>query len=187
MHTFILKIWILNNNISYWILELIFARNGVLDISPYCVVLLAHDETIRNSNIKSANATICLTTDINKVYSRPTALALHSSFPNPLQKKSNRNRKYFITADDLPSGSSSATIKALMGNISYPSEIIVKKMSPNMTRVAQPFNMIQLMNEPNITFSIAVDSLKAFDVTPRGGIIYVRDPEPINRAIPGIY
>lgn len=116
-------------------------------------------------------------------------MALQSAVVNPVGKKNNRNRKsqFLITSEDLTGTSSRETIKALIGNISYPSDVVITKLSPNMTRVAQPFNMIQLMSEPNITFSLALDPIKAFDVTAKGGIIFIKDTNALNRVISGIY
>lgn len=176
--------------------KLIFSRSGILHKSPYCVKLRAVDRTIERTTPTYSEMTICLNTDLTKIHELdgPRALPLQSSPPENIrsrtpggnQKKfSKQMRQFAYTADDLEAGFASSISK--VGDISYPTNSIVWKSSTNMTRVTQPTNVTVLMAHPAIKFRIISDPLAAFGITPLAGIIYVRDPAPLETALEAIY
>lgn len=176
--------------------KLIFSRNGILHKSPYCVKLRAVDETIERTSPTYSEMTICLNTDLNKIHELdgPRALPLQSTAPEQMRSRppggnhkkiSKQMRQFAYNTEDLEAGVASAISK--VGNIFYPTNSIVWKSSTNMTRVAQPLNMTVLIGHPTIQFRIVNDPLAAFGITPLAGIIFVRDPVPLQKALEAIY
>lgn len=184
------------NQIDFFFLELIFARDGILRKSPYCIIIHASDPTIVNYGIeKSANATVCLTADLNKIHEteRPTALALQST---PIltegrnaggggKSKNNRknSRKITYSVDDLAKSDQDGGGGAGGGGgnnnviVAFPKDATVYRTATNFTRVMQAGNITELMARPNLKFRIMKDPSYAFGITELGGIVYVKNSE----------
>lgn len=140
--------------------ELLFARDGILRKSPYCVILRAMDTSLI-TKANSANTSICIMADLNLIHELdgPTAMALssaarqESSRKTMLQQKRNNRRNYVNGQSEASARAALAELESKTAkDIAYPHDIYVLRTATNMTRVAQPKNMMDLLKVPSIKF-----------------------------------
>ncbi|XP_059619211.1 uncharacterized protein LOC132263457 [Phlebotomus argentipes] len=175
--------------------KLIFARDGILRKSPYCIILRARDASL-NTRPNSANSSICITADLSLIHELdgPTAMALSSGARQEntrktmLQQKRNNRRNYINAQSEAAAKAALAELETETAKgIVYSHDIYVLRTATNMTRVAQPNNMMDLLKVPSIKFKVTSDPIEAFGITPLGGIIFVRNTTALQSAQETIY
>ncbi|XP_055685611.1 proto-oncogene tyrosine-protein kinase receptor Ret [Lutzomyia longipalpis] len=175
--------------------KLIFSRDGILRKSPYCVVLLATDASLGVKE-NSANTTICISANLSLIHELdgPTAMALSSSVRQEqpkktmLQQRRNNRRNYVNGQSEIAAKAAQTALEnETAKGIVYPHDIYVLRTATNMTRVAQPKNMMDLLKVSSIKFKVTSDPIDAFGITPLGGIIFVRNTTALQRAQETIY
>ncbi|GAB0089421.1 uncharacterized protein DMENIID0001_039590 [Sergentomyia squamirostris] len=176
--------------------KLLFARDGILRKSPYCIILRAKDPTL-DIKANSANTSICITADLSKIHELdgPTAMALSAGSKQETTKRTILQQQKRNSRRNYVNGQSEAQARAALieletetaKQIAYPHDIYVMRTATNMTRVVQPKNMMDLLKVPSIKFKVTSDPIEAFGITPLGGIIYVRNTSALFYARETIY
>lgn len=169
---------------------MVFARDGILRLSPYCVTLEAHDQTVDSNDRKSAHVEICFETNLNLIHEsdRPTALALHSGPPVAESRRGRKkSRKLVLSSEETLSSSESNQRAQKPIPINYPRDVYVFRTALNLSRVTQPSRMIDLVNRTLVKFEITEDPTHIFNITSRSGIIYVSNVTALRTAPETIY
>ncbi|XP_050078949.1 uncharacterized protein LOC126565782 [Anopheles maculipalpis] len=158
--------------------KLIFARSGILRKSPYCVTLQAVDQTVELSpygTVRAANASICLTTNLNRIheYDMPRPEALTSS--GIVQATSYGEGSGFRGEPKV--GRKKSKKEANPARIVYPKEAIVYDTSRKYARIAEPKSFKQLIqeNSADLNFRLTSNPLNAFGITKIAGIVYLKN------------
>ena len=179
--------------------ELIFARSGILRKTPYCVTLQAVDQTVEYSPYHyeasastrdtAANASICLTTNLNRIheYDLPQPAALTSS-GNVHQAAAAAPPSFYAEGSGFRAeapkqgrsgrgGGKSKKEAANPARIVYPKEAIVYDTSRKFARIAEPNALAQLIqeNSADLNFRLVSNPLNAFGITKIAGIIYLKN------------
>ncbi|EAA15152.4 AGAP008899-PA, partial [Anopheles gambiae str. PEST] len=160
--------------------KLIFARSGILRRTPYCVTLQAVDQTVEYSPYHyeatattrdtAANASICLTTNLNRIH--------EYDLPQPAALTSSGNVHQAAAAAAPPSFYAEGSgFPANPARIVYPKEAIVYDTSRKFARIAEPNALAQLIqeNSADLNFRLVSNPLNAFGITKIAGIIYLKN------------
>lgn len=104
---------------------LIFAKQGHLPTSPYCVVLQAREQLKKKIHVESS--TVCVTSDISKV---------HEMLPKPERRQD--EKKIATPIISILTTPSALSIKKAQINVEYPVEVTVLQNASFLARVAEP-------------------------------------------------
>lgn len=173
--------------------ELIFARDGILRRSPYCVILKATDPTVDGTITDSANKTICIKTDLSKIHDseNPKAMRLESHPENMKVKTLTFEQKLAKTYNwdkvDETSTNDDGPKHAKKLNITFPAEVTVFRTAQNYSKVTQPINGTDFYGKNSPKFKITVDPLDAFGITQQGGIVFVKRSESLLSSLTAQY
>ncbi|XP_055386079.1 uncharacterized protein LOC129615054 [Condylostylus longicornis] len=174
-----------------------FIRRGSLRDSPHCFIFEARDMSLDTENTKdkrSINATICISSNMEKIIDLPGPKALAMTSRNHGNINTRRNRKLLRNTDEQSinddtndnTNGITTTMRTFI-RVEYPKDIYVYRTSMNLTRVTQPSNMKQLYKRPDHKFSLIDDPTNAFAITKFGGILYVHNTTALMTAIEHIY
>lgn len=170
-----------------------FARDGILRRSPYCVILKAIDPTVDGTITDSANKTICIKTDLTKIHDseNPKAMRLEAPPENMKIKKLTFEQQLAKTYNwdkiDDKSTIDDGTKHVKKFNITFPAEVIVYRTAQNFSRVTQPINGTDFYGKNSPKFKINVDPLDAFGITQQGGIVFVKRSESLLASLTAQY
>ncbi|XP_041777291.1 uncharacterized protein LOC121596425 isoform X1 [Anopheles merus] len=180
--------------------KLIFARSGILRKTPYCVTLQAVDQTVEYSPYHyeasattrgtAANASICLTTNLNRIheYDLPQPAALTSSGNVHQAAAAPAPPSFYAEGSGFRAeapkqgrsgrgGGKSKKEAANPARIVYPKEAIVYDTSRKFARITEPNALAQLIqeNSADLNFRLVSNPLNAFGITKIAGIIYLKN------------
>jgi hypothetical protein len=109
---------------------LMFAKQGHLPNSPYCVILQAREQLRKKIHVESS--TVCITSDMTKV---------HEMLPKPERRQQDKSSVRKSTTPITPitlSTPSALSIKRPQFYVEYPSEITLFSNATFLARVAEP-------------------------------------------------
>ncbi|XP_055858361.1 uncharacterized protein LOC129920890 [Episyrphus balteatus] len=162
--------------------QLVFARNGLLNVTPYCFALEASDLTIDSINLHAARTNICIYTDLSKIHemNRPTAEALRSS-------RQHRKSSTIVNSEESLVGLEFGREALSILPITFAKDVYVYRKAMEWNRVIQPANMVDLINMTKLKFRIEEDRSGAFGITERAGILFVRNTTALLSAVETVY
>lgn len=153
-----------------------FITSGEFQESPYCVTIQALEELKGNDHTQ--NATICVHIDTIKAHKIET-------LPAPAKLRQNtgdnsKKTKNYVSNVLEPFGGGSSS-----SHIEYPKFVDLLHSASSWTRVAEPIKTLD--PKLDLKFKVSLNPLNAFGITPKGGILFLKDAELLVDALPAIY